>query len=406
MNKLWRVAACEYGRNVFKRSFAAALFGVPLLLAMSVGMGFVIESARDSPLPVGYVDRAGVLARQVPAPPRPSTWVAGRDESIALVEYPSEDEARADLEANSIQAYYVLPADYGMTRQVQLAYIREPGANARRQFYDFLQINLLSAQPDEIARRIAAGPEVTVRSLDGRRVTPAGAPTFGLLMPLFITLAFFLMLMLSAGYMLGAVAEEKENRTVEVLLTSVSPAQLMAGKTVGIAAIGVTLAAAWTALTALGIAVAVQAGVDWFGDLAMDWRIVLATAAIAGPAYVLAAALMVTIGALVSTTREAQSVSALFLALHAIPLYVAWMFLGDPQGTLPVILSLLPFTALMTVGVRSLFTIVPAWQVAASVAVQVVCALGALWLAGRAFRLGLLSYHQRPAWRGLLGARR
>jgi ABC-2 type transport system permease protein len=406
MNKLWRVAACEYGRNVFKRSFAAVLFGVPVLLAMSIGMGFVIESVRDNPLPVGYIDHAGVLAGQIPAPPRPSTWVAGRDESIALVAYPSEGEARAALEANAIQAYYVLPADYAVTRRVQLVYVREPGANARQQFFDFLQINLLPAQPDEIARRVAAGSEVLVRSLDGRRVTPAGGPTFGLLMPLFITFAFFLTLMLSAGYMLGAVADEKENRTIEVLLTSVSPAQLMAGKVLGIAAIGLTLAAAWVALTALGIAAAVEAGMAWFGDLAMDWRIVLATAAIAVPAYVLAAALMVAIGALVPTTREAQSISALFLAAHAIPLYVAWTFLGDPQGTLPVVLSLLPFTALMTVGMRSLFTIVPAWQVAAGVAVQAVCALGALWLAGRAFTVGLLSYHQRPAWRGLLGARR
>lgn len=406
MNKLWQVAVCEYGRNVFKRSFAAVLLGVPLLLAMSIGTGFVIESLRDNPLPVGYVDHAGVLAGRIPAPPRPSAWVAGRDESIAFVAYSSEDAARAALESNAIQAYYVLPADYAVTRRVGLVYVREPGVNALQQFFDFLQINLLPAQPDVIARRVAAGPEVIVRSLDGRRETPTGAPTFGLLMPLFITLAFFFMLLLSAGYMLGAVADEKENRTIEVLLTSVSPAQLMTGKVLGIAAIGLTLAAAWTALVALGIAAAAQAGVTWFGDLAMDWRIVLATAAIAVPAYVLAAALMVAIGALIPTTREAQSISALFLAVHAIPLYVAWTFFGDPQGTLPVVLSLLPCTALMTVGMRSLFTVVPAWQVAAGAAVQVVCALGALWLAGRALKVGLLNYQHRPAWRGLLGSGR
>jgi ABC-2 type transport system permease protein len=57
----------------------------------------------------------------------------------------------------------------------------------------------------------------------------------------------------------------------------------------------------------------------------------------------------------------------------------------------------------MTVGFRSLFSVVPLWQVAASVAIQTACAVGALWLAGRAFRLGMLRYGQRLSLREILG---
>ena len=94
----------------------------------------------------------------------------------------------------------------------------------------------------------------------------------------------------------------------------------------------------------------------------------------------------------------------LFSMLHIIPIYVAGLVVKAQSSTLPTVLSLLPFTALMTIGLRNTFTVVPLWQVAASAAVQTVCAVGALWLAGRAFRLGMLRYGQRLNWRELMKA--
>ena len=108
-------------------------------------------------------------------------------------------------------------------------------------------------------------------------------------------------------------------------------------------------------------------------------------------------------GAAVTSTQEGQSVSAIFFVLHLAPLYISWIFINDPHGPLAVSLSILPFTALMTTGMRNLFTIVPAWQIILSMAVQIACALAALWLAGRALRLGMLRYGQRLSLRGLLG---
>jgi len=247
------------------------------------------------------------------------------------------------------------------------------------------------------------GTDVTVRSLDGRRTIPAGGPTFGLLMPLFITMAFLFMILMSSGYTMSAVADEKENRTMEVLVTSISSTRLIAGKILGIVAIGLTLLFTWTLVIITGILVARQLGVGWFTDLSMDWRAILAILVIAIPAYALAIALMTAIGAMVTTTQEGQSVSSIFFILHLAPLYISWAFLKDPHGPLAVALSLSPFTALMTIGMRNLFTIVPTWQILVSMAVQIVCALGAFWLAGRSFRLGMLRYGQRLRWRSLFG---
>ena len=123
------------------------------------------------------------------------------------------------------------------------------------------------------------------------------------------------------------------------------------------------------------------------------------------PAYVFAAALMTAIGATTISTQESQATGAIFFILHVIPLYLAWLIIETPNALLPTIFTFLPFTALLTVVLRNVFASVPLWQVAAAFAFQIVYAIVALWLAGRAFRLGMLQYGQRLNWRYLLKAR-
>lgn len=396
------VAAQEYRRNVFKKSFIFTLLSIPFFVALCVGLGLFMESLRDDPQPVAYVDHAGILDAALLSPEIRARWSSGGEDLLKFVPFSAEADARAALESHEIQACFILPADYASTRRLEVLYVDEPGGNAWRQFYDFVQASLLSGRPPDAGYRAAQGIHFVVRSLDGRRETPMGGPTFGLLMPLFIAAAFLFMLMMSSGYTMSAVAEEKENRTMEVLITTVSPLQLICGKIAGVVAISLTLLASWTAMGIIGILAGREAGVAWLGDLGMDWRTVLDVVVIGVPSYVLATALMTALGVTVDTTQEGQSASAIFFVLHLAPIYVSWSFLSAPHSTVATVMSLMPFTSLMTVGMRNLFTIVPAWQVATSAAVQMACALGAIWLAARAFRSGMLRYGQRPSLRRLL----
>jgi len=396
MNSMWRVALHEYKRNVFKKSFLLTLLSIPLMVTIGVGSGFVMVSLQNNDLPVGYIDQAGIFDNPVSAP------LSEGEDPVEFIPFQTEDEALAALQAKELQAFYILPDDYHETRQIEIVYTKKPGSNANRQWYDFLQINLLSDQPADIAYRTAAGTDVSVRSLDGKRTVADSGPTFGNLMPLFITMAFLALILMSSGYLMGAVAEEKENRTMEIVVTSVSPMQLIGGKLFGIVAIGLTVLVAWTLIVILGVFAARLMGIVWFQNLGMDWGMVLSIAAIAVPAYALIGALMITIGTMVTSTQEGQSFSSIFIIFHMIPLYVSFAFLENPAGSVAVTLSLLPFTSLMTIAMRSLFYSVPTWQIAVSVGVQTVFALGAVWLASRAFRLGMLRYGQKLNWRGLL----
>jgi ABC-2 type transport system permease protein len=398
MAKLCRIALYEYQRNVFKRSFLLALLSVPLMIGLIVGVGFVMESLNNDNTPVGYVDNAGVFTAAIPAP------VSGSRKPLDFVPFQTKEDARTALEAGDIQAFYVVAADYHTTRHVGLFYLKEPGRNATRQFYDFLQINLLADQPADIARRGALiGDSVTVRSLDGRRQVPGEGRTFGIIMPLVISFAFVFLLLMSSGYLGQAVVDEKENRTMEVLATSVSPMQFIGGKVLGIVAISLTQLLAWTLASVLGIVIAGRAGIEWFQNASVDWGTILATVGVAIPSYILACALMTATGSTVTSAQESQSAGALFAVLYLSPLWLGWAMVDTPDAALPLTLSFLPFTALTTITVRNIFGVVPSWQVAVSVAIQTVSAVGALWLASRAFRLGMLRYGQRLNLREVLG---
>jgi ABC-2 type transport system permease protein len=395
MNKLWQVATFEYKRNVFKKSFIFTLLSVPLLIGLIIGIGLFVESSNVDTNMVGYVDDAGVINETGLSPELSAIWVSSYSDPVEFVAYATEDQAQDALKSKKIQAYYLLPEDYFASRRVFQRYIERPGENAERQFFDYLQLNLVNNQPQEIAVRVALGTKAVVRSLDGSRFIPESGPTFGLLMPLFINLAFLGLMLLSSGYTMTAVAEEKENRTMEILITTISPSELVGGKILGIVAISLTMLITWTGVVLTGVFIASRMGISWFGDLSMDWRIILATLAIAIPAYVLVTALMVAIGSVVSSEKEGQSISSIFIILHLVPLYISLLFLKQPHSILAIILSLMPFTGLMTIGMRNLFSIVPTWQVLVSMIVQILSAFGAISFAIWAFRYGMLQYGQR-----------
>ncbi len=389
MSKLWLVALNEFKRNVFKKSFILALLSVPLLIGFNVGLVLIMTSLEKNDAPVGYVDHAGLLVNPLPAP-------VGRSEKpIEFIPFKIESEAREALEAEEIQAYYVLAPDYHETSQIEMLYLKEPGTNATRQFYDFIQINLLREQPPEIARRATVRSEVTIRSPDGSLEFPAGGPALGHFLPMLISVAFIFLLMMSSGYLMAGVVDEKQNRTMEVLMTSISPTQFIAGKVLGIAAISLTQLATWSLVGILAVVGGDVLGIEWFQNPSIEWGAILRMIAIAIPAYVLASALMFAIGSTVAEAQEGQALGALFFMLHMIPIYMIVVLIENPNGTLSVVLSLLPFTSLLTVGFRSMFTVIPFWQIAGSVAIQTLCALGALWLAALVFRLGMLRYGQR-----------
>jgi len=374
---------------------------MPLMVAFTVGLVALVRVIENNCAPVGYVDHAGLLGQPISAPlDDPS------EQPVPMIPYQTEADARKALEAKDIQAYYVLDADYMTSKRVELVYIKKPSDNARAQWRDFMQVNLLAGFPSEIARRATEGSDLVIRSPDGKREF-AGGPSLGQVMPVFVGLAFVILILISSGTLMDAVIVEKQNRTMEMLVTSVSPAQLMTGKVLGIVAMSLTQVVAWIAFAALAVFVGGNYfGVEWLQDVSVDPRTTLMLLAVLLPAYVMMAAVMTAVGSTVIEAQEGQQVSGLLAMPVWIPVWLAMLILENPNSPLAIGMSLFPVTAPLTVAIRLVLTDVPVWQMALSSLILILCALAALWLAGRAFRLGMLRYGQRLNWRELFGGAR
>jgi ABC-2 type transport system permease protein len=357
------------------------------------------------------VDLAGFLASDPLPAPRPgeSPDSVGGGSQVPLVAFGSEAEARAALESGDIQAYYVISEDYAESNQVELVYIKPPGDNATRQFWDFMQINQLRDLPVEVARRAVAGSNLVVRWPEDM---PGGGREFSeqafinTLAPLFIGLASIILFFTNAGYLAQAVSGEKENRMIEILATSISPGQLIGGKVVGIVGIALTQLVCWTAFAALAVWVGARfMGVTVLQRIDIDPRVVAQMIVLGLPMYVMAAGVMVTLASALSASSDASQLGGLLIQPVMIPFYLAQHIMERPDSALTIGLSLFPATALSTYSFRLTFTPVPFWQVGASAGILALCALGSLWLAGRAFRLGMLRYGQRLRLKEILGGR-
>ncbi len=268
---------------------------------------------------------------------------------------------------------------------------------ARQQFYNFMSANLLRNTDQVVANRLVKGSEIIVQSPDGSR-SISSKNWFNLVIPMIAGIAFIIAMFSTGGYLMQAVVEEKENRTMEVIITSVSPNQFMAGKIIGDIAIGLSQIFLWMMFIVVPILV-LRDRVTILQGIQVAPQTILLLVFVMFPAFILVSALMAAIGATVSEAREGQQM----VGMISLPIWIPYMLTGalmsSPNSPLAIGLSLFPLTAPMTMVMRDGLTILPAWQVAASSFLQVICAVGAIWLAGRAFRLGMLRYGKRLKWR-------
>ena len=401
MSRMWLIALHEYKRQVLTKGFIAAALSVPLLIALTVGLIVIIDVTRSNSNPVGYVDLAGWLTDPI-SPRAGAGSLLGRfAKPVPFVSYPTAGDARQALEAGEIQAYYILSPDYLQTRSAELVYVRPPGRNVFPEFLDFLQANLLAGKPPEVAQRAAEGSFLLVRTPDGSREYSQRAE-LSILLPLFVGMISLILLASTSSTLLQTVAQEKEGRTVEVLLTSTSAQQLMGGNVLGIAATGLTLILVWGALIGFGLYFAgAVLETQWVHSIHLHPRTVGTILLLAVPSYVFFSAMMMALGAMGVDAQESQQLSAPFSILAAVPFYAMKVLVEQPQSLLALALSLFPPTALTTFCLRAAFGTVPTWQIGVIVGFNSLCALGAVWVAGRAFRRGMLRYGQRLDWREL-----
>jgi ABC-2 type transport system permease protein len=254
-----------------------------------------------------------------------------------------------------------------------------------------VEARLTQAKMDPVRVRALtqlAKPQTREVTKGGEARTGAGAAQF------IIPFAFFMLLWIAsfsgAGQLLNNTIEEKSNRIMEVLLSAVSPFQLMFGKILGQMGAGFVILAMYASAGVAALIFMERADMIQWWQIA--WLIVLFISA-----YLFIASMFAAIGSAVSDIQEANSLMTPAMLVIMIPMFAAFPIIQNPSGMLGKVLSFVPpFCSFAMVARVASTSPPPQWEIALSVALSLATGLCAVWIASKIFRIGVLMYGKPP----------
>ena len=393
------VARRDYLRTVRRRGFIFGTLLLPLGVAALFGISVVASGGQSGNQP-GSVELTIVNQSSVALPAVPN---------VHAVDLPT---AQAQLASAQIDEYVIVPATWPQDPTVTAVVSSTRGNNlssiSRRANQEALLDSVLLAgvlkeanvPADVAARIINPAKVVSVDDTGAPYETSSAVASF--LVPYAFTLLFVMSIFITSGYLLQSVTEERENRVVEIVLSSLPPLPLMAGKVLGLGAAGLTQVAIWVATALIALPLINQQ----FSVNVQITPVVLGLAVLYfALGYLAYGAIFAAVGAIAPGSREAQQYSGFLGFFAVIPLIFSSVFLTDLSSPIIWILTLFPLTTPATMlQVLVLSPTVPWFQVAVSLVVLVVFVFVATVASARVFRATVLLYGVRPSMKRIVGA--
>ncbi|WP_440956894.1 ABC transporter permease [Methanosarcina sp. Mfa9] len=403
--KAFTVSRHEFLKTVKRKEFLFMTFIFPVFLAgITLAPALLAGMTPSEDQSVGYVDMTGSF--DFPGEVTNAGFAVGpfgeKSSTIEFVRYGDNPEASRALRAGEISSYIVIPEDFLEAGVIEL-YVSEKGvpvprANLAADLSDIVVTSLLQDEVEDVVLQRVKDP-VNIKLFDigeGGEANEQGvADILGDLgLPFLTAFLLFFSIFSASGFLLRGVSEEKENRVIEVLLSSVTPTELLTGKVLGLGAVGLLQIVVWISAVALGASYALPLSLDPFLlFLAVVYFLF---------GYLFFASLMAAVGALTSSLQESQQVAGIFTFAAAAPIIFMQLLLTKPDSPLAVSLSLFPITSPVAMLVRIGATEVPFYQIAASLFILMLSIHGVIIFSSRLFRAYLLMYGKRPAFREIL----
>ncbi len=415
MHKTLLVMRQEISTTFSRRSYILFAFGIPLLAIFIVaGMKFIqgrsgnhaasggSSSGMQTPSSLareGFVDQSGVIRAIPEGFAADSVITPARG---GLIAYPDEGQAKQALQAGEITAYYVIPADYVKRGKIFYVYPDTKSYLSDGQEWAIqwvLTVNLLENDlelADRVWNPVWRSSETSITA-SGQAASSRGEdcshPGFTCrsnelirFMPAIMVAILYMALLVSSNMLFNSLGAEKENRAIELLMVSLHPRQLLAGKTIALGIAGLVQTIAWLGtgfiLLRLGRPILHLPDNFTFPIDILAWSLLLFVGG-----FFLYASLMAGVGALIPRMKEAGSASMIVL----IPLMLGYMVgfispLARASGALlPLVLSVFPLTAPVVMVMRLTDSQVPIWQVLLSVGLTYLSAYFTLQAAAAMF---------------------
>jgi len=453
VTKILHIAIREFVATVGTKGFILGILMVPLLLGLAIiavpllinekppkidgeiaildPTGELVEALREQLAPQAIAERRGQLEKKIKeaAPEQirrltASSPAAQQALAAALGEIPTLRvlalPATSELDAEKARLHEGAADEGGRLALVVVdrAAVRKSDPDGEFGSYKlFIREKLDERIVDEIRggmRRSIVEARVRAAGLDRARieeltsiprirsvtVTESGEAQINENLQILIPMGFMILLLVSVftggQYLMTTTIEEKSSRVVEVLLSAVSPMQLMTGKILGQMVVGLLIIGLYAGM---GISALVSVALQGLLDPSLLVYLVLFYLI----AYFVVGSLMAAIGAAVNEPREAQSFMMPIMMIMMIP-WILWLPISrDPNTLFATLTSFLPpiNTFVMLLRMTST-TPPPMWQVWLSILIGVISVYGALWIAAKIFRVGLLLHGKPPSFATLV----
>lgn len=390
MKRAFLVGWREFRARVGSRGFLLTTLLTPtLILFMWLVQGRVAEDVHEplesltreerAPSVLGLVDPGGLITRFEP----PLTASEFR-------RFADEPEANQALRQQVIQAYVVIPADYAGTGKISYVSLDLPTTQPDADRLNWLLLtNLMPDQTPEAVSRLRwpfGGQDSPNFVNVGTSGTSGGF--FGMMLPFLVTIAIMVPLFTSGSFLLQSVLHEKSSRTLEILLVSLRPRQLLLGKLLGIGMLTAIQYGAWLGLGTIWIRLAGPRGqAALLQTLRLTPLEIAAVIPFALGGFLLYASLMAGLGALAPDMEGSRAWVFIISLPMMVPIYLWTAIVGSPDSVLSVAVSLFPFSAPVAMLMRMTSTTVPLWQLGLSLAGLGITGLGVLALMARLFRV-------------------
>jgi ABC-2 type transport system permease protein len=393
MNKTFLIFKHEFLNTTKRSGFIIMTLLVPLVGLLAIGVYHVVSGiSRPAPVEtenIGYVDQLGGFDQDL---------AQGK---ILLVSYPSPEDANRALIGGEIKEYFIIPPDYiktGIIARYTMQTELFPPETLLAVLNRFIVTNLLAGQvPEATSDRVLAPLNLVTTTLTktGDLATDQGG--FGnFVFPGIFSLLLVLSIIFSSTYLLQGLGEEKDNRLIEILLSSVSSRQLLTGKVLGIGIAGLLQVLVWVASAPLLFHFASSTIGGFFSTVQLPARFLFLAVIYFILGYLLFAVISASLGAITSGTREGQQLIAIFTLPAVAPLWFISLLFLFPNSPVWIALTIFPLTAPVAVMLRMGVTSIPVWQYLASIAVLILSIIGILALTIKIFRVYLLMYGKRP----------
>lgn len=434
MNKMLAVFKREYLQTVRKKMFIIMTFLLPFLMALLLALPATLVKRGLREKTVVVVDGTGQLGsafgdqsaqsalsrsmqqleQQTGGGARiKSTYVnSGKADPQKSAE-PYLRDLRAG-EAAAIDGVLIVPADVLTSDDPKATFYSRSSAdiiaqdrmgNTLTRALQSLRIRGLGVDESKVDQILS---EVNVSAV---QISKSGEQKSGGELNLFIGFGFGALLIMPVFLygveIMRGIIQEKNDRVVEVLISSMSPTHLLTGKILGLAAVGLTQTGVWLLMAGIGgaytAATAAVAGFNVMQFLRPAVFIYFITFFILG--YLQMVCVYAIGGAACNTERDAQQLLAPVTVVMMIPWFVMMPILTNPDSTLAVVLSMVPPFAPMAMFARVLVSEPPIWQIILSIALTIGAIYVFLVITAKVFRVGILTYGKRPTipelWRWL-----